>query len=372
MKLHDEFRFLFNRLPFQVVLYPTSRCNARCPHCYNHERQSSADAGQELSLDEIEKISAHLEHVKVLTVSGGEPFLRGDLKEIVRVFRRNNGLQYLSIHTNGFLCDTIVSTVASILEAEQTLEVIVCVSIDAIGERHDEIRRHRGGFAKLLVTLEELRNLRERHGNLHLIATTMYSRSTLDSFQETIGYIRNTLGIKPSLSFIRGDVDSAREKEIDVSGYEDFFSRNRELSDRGISLFSPMALKEAMEMMICGIVVRNYRTGTQAVPCQAGRRLVVIYENGDVYPCETLGEKFGNLRDVGYDLGKLLFSPTGKEVIARIRAGRCCCTWENIIPINLLLAPRQYPRILRNWLRLLRLKMAGRRSSADPPRESWQ
>jgi MoaA/NifB/PqqE/SkfB family radical SAM enzyme len=80
---------------------------------------------------------------------------------------------------------------------------------------------------------------------------------------------------------------------------------------------------------------------------------MVIYENGDVYPCEIMGYKFGNLRDVDYDVKKLLFSLKGRKIIEKIQQKKpCYCTWENIISVNLLFSPLYYPRILYEWFRL--------------------
>ena len=42
------------------------------------------------------------------------------------------------------------------------------------------------------------------------------------------------------------------------------------------------------------------------LPCVAGKKIIIIYETGDVHPCEILNKKLGNLKDYDYDLNKLL------------------------------------------------------------------
>ena len=49
------------------------------------------------------------------------------------------------------------------------------------------------------------------------------------------------------------------------------------------------------------------------LPCRCGQKLAVIYDNGDVFPCELLEAKIGNLRDCNYDLQALLASPKAKK-----------------------------------------------------------
>ena len=354
-----ELKFLSNRLPFYLIFYPTSRCNARCPHCYNYDRQIAHGKNEELTLDEIDMLSRNFGHIKVLTVSGGEPFLRDDLVEIVSIFYRNNGLQYVSFHTNAFLTDRVSDVISRILDKFVDLQVFVCISIDGIGEAHDRFRSVEGGFNELLLTIDRLKELKAVHKRLNLISSTIFSRSTVNSFSETMRFIRDNIGgIKPSLSFIRGIIKDETEKGVDIAKYQEFYENFEPNIDTGIRLFSPVAVKEAIETVVNKIIVGNYTSHRQTVACQAGRKLLVIYENGDIYPCEMLNDEFGNLRDVGYDVKRLLFSRRGEEIIKQIRRDRICyCTWENIIPVNLLFSPAHYPSILYEWFRLFAQKL---------------
>ena len=117
-----------------------------------------------------------------------------------------------------------------------------------------------------------------------------------------------------------------------------------------------MAIKQAMEMMTPKIVLESHKKGEQVMPCQAGNKLVVIYETGDVHPCESFPQKFGNLRDVDYDIKKLLFTEKGNEIRAKIKQKCCSATWENIIPVNMMYTPRYYPALAREWLKLFPLR----------------
>lgn len=349
-----EFKFLFNQLPFYVILYPTSRCNARCPHCYNFLKQDRASKDEELSLDEIKKISQNFGHIKVLTISGGEPFLRDDLKKIVSIFCENNKIQYVSFHTNAYLTQRIVEVIEGLLNKYPKLRIIVCISIDAIGQAHDDFRGVEGGFNKIVQTITQLSRLKERYRNLYLISSTIFSHSTQNSVCDTVQYIlQNFKDIKPSLSFIRGNVKNSQEKDVNPDIYRDFHKRFIPEIDNAIKPFSAMAFKEVLEMSVNKIVANNYTKKKQTVSCQAGNKLVVIYENGDVFPCEIIGEKFGNLRELDYDIKKFLFSQKSREIKRKINNDRACyCTWENIIPVNLLFSPAHYPLAFCEWLRL--------------------
>src|SRR5262245_60043776 len=72
--------------PF-LILYINSICNLKCEHCLYWESLNRRD---DLSFDEIAKLSRDLGPVDTLNLSGGEPFLRREFADIVGLFVRNN------------------------------------------------------------------------------------------------------------------------------------------------------------------------------------------------------------------------------------------------------------------------------------------
>src|SRR5258705_337318 len=64
---------------------------------------------------------------------------------------------------------------------------------------------------------------------------------------------------------------------------------------------------------------------TQVKPCHAGRISGVLDARGEVRMCE-LREAVGNVKDTGYDFGKLWFSPDADAQRASIKAKECHCT----------------------------------------------
>ena len=69
-----------------VAIELTPRCNQRCVYCYNAWRGAEPEAGQELGTAEvcdlIDRILADAE-LRGITLTGGEPFLRGDILAII-------------------------------------------------------------------------------------------------------------------------------------------------------------------------------------------------------------------------------------------------------------------------------------------------
>lgn len=84
-----------------VVLEVTNRCNLKCPVCF-----ASANERYKFhpTIDEIRKmyqtILDYVQHPIVVQISGGEPTIRDDLPEIVKL-GKSMGIDYIEVNTNG-------------------------------------------------------------------------------------------------------------------------------------------------------------------------------------------------------------------------------------------------------------------------------
>ncbi len=131
---------------FFIQMHLTERCNLACTHCYQE-----GPAPREMSLPEIaaavkkisDTIDAWSQEYDVpfspgFNVTGGEPLLRNDLKEILRVISDHGFTIFLL--TNGTLIDTDISAMLASVPVKG-----VQVSLEGPEEVHDLIRG-RGSF----------------------------------------------------------------------------------------------------------------------------------------------------------------------------------------------------------------------------------
>ena len=72
--------------PLYLVLFVTDRCNARCKHCLLADGVHKPDKSAELTLEEFEMLSKRMDPLLFLLPTGGEPFIRDDLREIIKLF----------------------------------------------------------------------------------------------------------------------------------------------------------------------------------------------------------------------------------------------------------------------------------------------
>jgi len=142
-----------------VILFVTSRCNAKCRTCFYW---SALNEDGDLTLAELERLSRTMPPFSQLLLSGGEPTLREDLPDIVRLFVRHNGIESLNFPTNGLKPERPRAFVERILEENETLTVYVNFSVDGLAATHDRIRAVPGNFAKVEQAIALIQPLRER------------------------------------------------------------------------------------------------------------------------------------------------------------------------------------------------------------------
>jgi len=114
-------------------------------------------ADQELSAKDIGRLLSDpmLKKLKVITVTGGEPFLKDDFEQILLEFQKNASVRVFHITTNGFLTDKIVESVTFL--KSKGLRIAIKISIDDIAHRHDALRNKEGSFRRAVETIQSLR-----------------------------------------------------------------------------------------------------------------------------------------------------------------------------------------------------------------------
>lgn len=120
----------------------TYRCNARCTMCNRYKAPSKPD--EEISVETIKK----LPKMYFTNITGGEPFIREDLADIVRELYKKS--DRIVISTNGFFTDRIIKL------CEEFPNVGIRISIEGLEQTNNEIRGLNDGFNKGYSTLKKL------------------------------------------------------------------------------------------------------------------------------------------------------------------------------------------------------------------------
>jgi len=164
--------------PNTVTLTLTSKCNLRCIMCDHWKLKKQ----EELSLKEIKILIDQIKEwdVKEIELSGGEPFMRKDLWEIIE-YASSKGLE-MNITTNGTLLDE-----KNIKELFNYKVNRLQISLDGIGKTQDKIRNIKGTYKKIVNTVKRINNLRkQKKSNLKINATTVVMQQNIHELTNLI------------------------------------------------------------------------------------------------------------------------------------------------------------------------------------------
>jgi len=354
--------------PIYFVYFVTDFCNAHCKHCLLAEHEPSAKA-RELTIDEIERVSASMDDMLFFTPTGGEPFLRRDLAEIVRIFHRNNHAANVGIPTNGSLPGRVVEVTRDMLDTCPGLDLHIDVSIDGIGEQHDEIRQFPGLFDRAVRTYGELRQLERHYPNFSTCVEITVSAYNQDYLLELYDYLTHHVGVNTVFTLLtRGAPRDPGAKDFDIQKYEDLHAvLEHDNKARMLSGYYKMPFSDflnAKRIVRPRIIAKTVRERRYQIPCYAGALGGAMFSEGQVLPCELLIDReIGNVRDVDYDFKKLWYSPKADETRAFIRDTKCFCTYECFLTVNILFNPLVLPSVMKEWAALKWSKLRHRLTS---------
>ena len=162
--------------PITIVWNFTNRCNLNCLHC--HQESSPTSSGSELTTSQAFEVIDNMSDagVAILTFSGGEPLLRGDLYDAIK--RANDNGMMCTIASNGTL---MTSEVARKLAKVGIRRVEIGLD-GARAETHDFLRNMPGSFEAAIGGIEDCAAV-----GFDEVATTMTLHSkNINELEETM------------------------------------------------------------------------------------------------------------------------------------------------------------------------------------------
>jgi len=323
------------RLPVNITVSVSYRCNSRCKTC-----NVWLLPNDDLTLVEWDRVYQSLGSSPYwFTFSGGEPTLRKDMPDMVGSAYRHCRPGIINIPTNGIQHKIIPGRIERVLQLAPKSEVIINLSLDGVGLKHNEIRGVRDNWVHAMSTYAALKELKKSYKNLTVGIHTVISNFNVDSFPELCEYVQREL--KPD-SYI---TEIAEERvELDTVGlgitptaekYTVAIDKLLE-SMRDQRLTGVAEVAQAFRREYYEIVKRTLREQRQVIPCMAGVASAQIAPNGDVWTCCVRAQSMGNLRDHDYDFGSVWRTGKASQLRRSIKAGECHCPLANAAYTNML------------------------------------
>ena len=336
--------------PVFLTHFVTQNCNAKCPHCFV-DFQSS-----EMSLEETEKTASTSGNcLRNISLTGGETFLRKDLFEIADIWYKNSAAQSVVVTTNGSLPERIETFAQKAYV--KNIPVSFFISYDFIGEQHSKYRKLPNLHENVIESCKIIKSFGNKF-NLTLQITV--TPDTYKTAFETYKYIRDELKINNiNCTMIRGKkadiiaTETRKElseayKKIQTQSDNDFDCEKLK-GFSGNSLTS--VLINAKNKMLWKYVIKTFDENKYISPCTAGSLFGIIYSNGDIFPCEILNKKIGNLEFFDYNFMNAWRCGNAEKIRQDILGTKCFCTFECSWLANIFSHPRYYPELLYNIIR---------------------
>ena len=330
--------------PF-FILFVNSICNLTCEHCFYWQNLNQRD---DLSFAEIAALSADIGRIENLNLSGGEPFLRPDLDDVVRLVIRENGVRQIYVPSSGFFTDRTETALKSILE-EPTLDLFVVeLSIDGMESYHNTLRGSDEAFSRAMQTHDMLARLSQEDPRLRIHAISTVTNKNIEEIRSLTDFLLSRCSSMEhhNIPVIRGDRKDPALLAPNPDRYRELWSYVQERwAPREQGRFGGI-----VEPMLQWARDRTLREERQVVPCRAGTLSGVVYANGDVGLCEQ-HDPIGNLRHASFK--EIWTSPSANDLRARIAAKECWCTNEAFLWSSVAFDPPSIARALAGnptWL----------------------
>jgi MoaA/NifB/PqqE/SkfB family radical SAM enzyme len=279
----------------------TFACNARCIMCDSWRK----DSPDELTLGEIAGIFDQLPRMDAVRLSGGEPFVRGDLPEIARLAEERLRPLALHVTTNGFLTRRIVGFCE---QRRRARPLHLLVSLDGVGAAHNQVRGRDTAWQTAFATVQALAP-RQRELNLRLaVNQTIVSAEGLRNYRE-LRAVLQPLGVRLNVVMaydVSATYGLGEDRDVAPKRAGEFGAFARLAPDMARELLDelerdtatqPLLERWARRYYLRGIRNRLLRAeGSPNPPCVALRSHLRLYPNGDVPTCQFNGRRVGNLR----------------------------------------------------------------------------
>lgn len=276
----------------------TYRCNAKCTMCNRYKVPSKPE--EELSVEAISK----LPEMYFTNITGGEPFIREDLKDIVRELYKKS--ERIVISTNGFFTDRIVDL------CKEFPQIGIRISIEGLEQTNNEIRGLDDGFNRGYTTLKTLVDMGMKDVGFGM---TVQDKNAPDlvalyDISDELGMEFATASLHNSFYFVESN-NIIHDRLAVAQRFEDLINR----------LLSSNSPKKWFRAYFNHGLINYIFSQKRLLPCDMSFDTFFVDPYGDVMPCNGTKEKevMGNINTQTWE--ELWNSEEAEAVRRKVR---CC------------------------------------------------
>jgi len=258
----------------EALIAITYRCNAKCHMCNIWKSPSSPK--EEITLQDLKKIPDGL---KFANITGGEPFLREDIEDIVKIVSKKT--KRLVISTNGYFTDKVLKL------AKKFPNTGFRISIEGLPKSNDELRGLKDGFDHGMRTLVKLHELGIKDIGFGITVNDRNAKDLMELYglAKWMGVEFATAATHNTYYFHKFD-----NKFIDRNGITSEFKKLTK------ELLNSKKPKEWFRAYFNYGLINFINGNERLLPCEMGTDVFFMDPFGEVYPCNGMNWSMGNIK----------------------------------------------------------------------------
>lgn len=276
------------------IVCVTYRCNAHCQMCNIWKYPTKVS--EEIVADDL----LSLPKMESLNITGGEPFLRDDISDIIKILEPKS--KRIVISTNGFLTNRI-------LEIAQTFPNLgYRISLEGLPAVNDRIRGLKDGFDHGLRTILKLRQAGVKDVGFGITVSDENALDLLELYELADAMdVEFATAIVHNTYYFHKFNNTIEKPEAVIEEFNKLISR----------LLKSNKIKNWYRAYFnYGII--NYIMGKQRLlPCNMGTDVFFIDPFGELRPCNGMEETMGNIKQ--HPFNDLWKSPEAKAIRSKVK-----------------------------------------------------
>jgi Fe-coproporphyrin III synthase len=275
------------------ILAVTYRCNTKCTMCYTWQHPS--DPAKEIR---PEHLTSFPEVVR-LNITGGEPFIKEDLSDILCVVKKK--AKRVVISSNGLMTKRILEVM------EKHRDVGIRLSFDGVGDTHDRIRGSKGIHLKAVETLKGLKELGIKDLGIAVTISDDNARDLVPLYRlAEENCVELATAILHNAYYFHKTDNEINDKALVESEIRKLMGEYL-CSSRPKNWFRAYFTKGIIDHML----------GTErCLKCTMATDSFFIDPYGDVRPCNVMDHPFGNIKETGFD--EIWTSPEAEQARRKV------------------------------------------------------
>jgi radical SAM protein with 4Fe4S-binding SPASM domain len=289
----------------EAAVITTYRCNAACQMC--NIWKFPTKAREEIKPEVLTKLPS----LNFCNVTGGEPFLRDDIEEIIFILKKK--AKRIVISTNGYFTDKIVSI------ARKNKNIGIRISLEGLPAANDELRGLEHGFDHGLRTLLELKSLGLKDLGFGITVSDRNAKDMIELFRlaQAMNLEFATAVVHNSYYFHKHD-NRIRQKERVIECFKKLVNE----------LLNTKKVKNWFRAYFNYGLIQYVKGRKRLLPCAAGTDMFFLDPWGEIRPCngmdtDSTENSFGNLKEKTFD--RIWYGEKAESVRKKVATCRKNC-----------------------------------------------